>query len=123
MSPVASPSNLDRDLFAALDAQNHAALAALVTDDVRLRLGNAEAVVGKAALVDAAKALDGSIAGIRHNIKSVWAVDDVVIAELDVDYERLDGNRLTLPCCNVFHVRDGLVSDYRVYMDINPVFA
>jgi hypothetical protein len=46
-----------------------------------------------------------------------------VIAELDVHYQRLDGRRVTLPCCNVFRVRDGLVSDYRVYLDIGPVYA
>jgi hypothetical protein len=27
-----------------------------------------------------------------------------------------------LPCCNVFRLRDGFVADYRVYMDINPVY-
>jgi ketosteroid isomerase-like protein len=38
-------------------------------------------------------------------------------------YTRLDGAELTLPCCNVFRVRDGAVADYRVYMDIAPVYA
>jgi len=35
----------------------------------------------------------------------------------------LDGRKVKLPCCNVFHVRDGLVFDYRVYLDIGPVYA
>jgi ketosteroid isomerase-like protein len=50
----------------------------------------------------------------------MWSVDDVVITEMAVDYERLDGRKVTLPCCNVFRVRDGLISDYRVYLDIGP---
>jgi hypothetical protein len=33
----------------------------------------------------------------------------------------LDGAEPRLPCCNVFRLRDGLVADYRVYMDISPV--
>ena len=34
-----------------------------------------------------------------------------------------DGSRLTLPCANVFRLRDGRIADYRIYMDINPVLA
>ena len=45
------------------------------------------------------------------------------IAVMTVHYERLDGQKLSLPCCNLFGTRDGRVYDYRVYMDINPVFA
>jgi hypothetical protein len=36
--------------------------------------------------------------------------------------ERTDGRELTLPCCNVFRLPDGLVADYRVYVDIGPVY-
>jgi len=28
-----------------------------------------------------------------------------------------------LPCCNVFRMRDGLISEYRSYMDAAPVYA
>jgi ketosteroid isomerase-like protein len=123
MPQVVSPSDLVRDVFAALDAKDPAALTALMSDDVRMRLGNADAVEGRAAFLGAVSAFIGSVAGVRHAITSVWSVDDVVIAEMAVHYERLDGGKVTLPCCNVFRVRDGLVSDYRVYIDINPVYA
>jgi ketosteroid isomerase-like protein len=49
--------------------------------------------------------------------------DGTVVAVMTVHYERLDGQKLSLPCCNLFRTRDGRVHDYRVYMDINPVFA
>ena len=42
---------------------------------------------------------------------------------MTVHYERLDGQRLSLPCANIFRLRDGLIADYRIFMDINPVFA
>ena len=45
----------------------------------------------------------------------------MVVALMDVHYRRLDGGELNLPCCNVFGVRDGVVNDYRIYMDVNPV--
>jgi ketosteroid isomerase-like protein len=120
---VVSPENLVRGVFAALDAQDAAGVTARMTDDVRMRLGNADLVEGKAKFREATTAFVASITAIRHEITSMWSVDDVVIAELDVHYERLDGRKVTLPVCNVFRVRDGLVSDYRVYLDIGPVYA
>jgi hypothetical protein len=41
----------------------------------------------------------------------------------DVHHRRLDGCELNLPCCNVFRVSDGLVRDYRIHMDVNPVIV
>lgn len=123
MAQVVSPKDLVRGVFAALDAKDSAAVTARMTDDVRMRLGNADLVEGKAKLREATAAFVASINAIRHEITSMWSVDDVVIAEMDVHYERLDGRKVTLPVCNVFRVRDGLVSDYRVYLDIGPVYA
>ena len=118
-----SPQEQAREIFAALDAKDVPALAALMTDDVRLRLGNADVVEGKSAFVEASNAFNKTVAGVRHNVINVWSDGDALIVELEVDYTRLDGGELTLPCCNVFRLRDGLVSDYCVYMDITPVYA
>jgi ketosteroid isomerase-like protein len=123
MTLTVSPSDYARDLFAALDAKNVPALAALMTDDVHLRLGNAEPVEGKPAFIAASEAFNASVTAVRHHVLDVWSAGDALIVQLDVHYTRLDGQELTLPCCNVFRLRDGLVSDYRVYMDINPVYA
>jgi hypothetical protein len=35
----------------------------------------------------------------------------------------IEGQRLSLPCANIFRLRDGLVADCRIFMDIKPVFA
>jgi limonene-1,2-epoxide hydrolase len=47
----------------------------------------------------------------------------VLIAEFDVHYTRLDEGEVTLPCCNVFRLRDGLVAEYRSYIDATPVHS
>jgi hypothetical protein len=65
-----------------------------------------------------------AIADLRHKILELWEVDErTVIAIMDVYYRRLDGRELNLPCCNVFRVHDGVVDDYLIYMDVNPVAA
>jgi limonene-1,2-epoxide hydrolase len=32
-------------------------------------------------------------------------------------------DRVTLPCCNLFKLRDGAVAEYRRYIDITPVYV
>jgi ketosteroid isomerase-like protein len=118
-----APAEHVRAIFAAFDAKDVSALAAFMTDDVRLRLGNAEMVTGKPAFVEAVSAFFGSVAGFRHHLVDVWSDGEALIAELDVQYTRLDGREVTVPCCNVFRLRDGAVADYRTYIDATPVYA
>jgi ketosteroid isomerase-like protein len=118
-----SPLHHVQAIFAAFDAKDIGSLAALMTDDVRLQIGNADIVDGRAEFVEALQVFFGSVAGFRHSVTNVWSDVDAVIAELKVHYTRLDGTELTLPCCSVFRLRDGAVADYRVYMDITPVYA
>jgi ketosteroid isomerase-like protein len=118
-----TPSDRIRMMFATFDAKDVSALAALVTDDVRLRLSNAPPVQGKPAFVEAVDAFLASVGGFRHEVLNVWSDGDALIAEFDVHYTRLDGGKVTLPCCNVFRLRDGLVAEYRSYMDATPVYS
>jgi ketosteroid isomerase-like protein len=114
-----TPTDHVRRMFAAFDSKDIGALAAFMTDDVRLRLGNAEPVEGKSAFVEAVNAFLASVTGFRHEVLNVWSDGDALIAEFDVHYTRLDGREVTIPCCNVFRLRDGLVAEYRSYIDAN----
>ena len=118
-----SPTDHVRQMFAAFDSKDVSSLAAFMTDDVRLRLGNAEAVQGKSAFVEAVNAFLASVAAFRHEVLSAWSDGDALIAEFDVRYTRLDGGEVTLPCCNVFRLREGLVAEYRSYIDATPVYS
>ena len=73
-----TPTDHARRMFAAFDAKDVSGLAAFVTDDVRLRLGNAQAVHGKPAFIEEV---------------------------------------------NAFRLRDGLVAEYRSYIDATPVYS
>jgi ketosteroid isomerase-like protein len=112
-----------RRVFGTFDAQDVSSLAEFMTDDVELRLGNADAIKGKTAFVDAVNAFLGSVAGVRHDILTVYRDGDAAIVEFNVQYTRHDGRVVTLPCCNVFRLRDGLIAEYRSYIDANPVYA
>jgi ketosteroid isomerase-like protein len=110
-------------VFAAFDARDVSTLATFITDDVQLRLGNGPAVRGKADFVDEVNAFHDSVAGVHHEILYVYTDDDIAIVEFDVRYTRRDGRTVVLPCCNVFRITNGLISEYRSYVDATPVYA
>jgi ketosteroid isomerase-like protein len=121
MNDATLPDHL-REVFATFDAKDVSRLTDFVTDDVGLRLGNADAITGKKAFVDAVNAFLASVAGVRHDVLSVYSDGDAAIVEFDVHYTRHDGVVVTLPCCNVFRLRDGLIAEYRSYVDATPVY-
>jgi hypothetical protein len=112
-----------RKPFATFDAKDAATLTGFLAGDVRLGLGNARLTTRKPAFIDAYDAFVASVAGVRHVILNLWRDGNIMIAQLDVHYERLDGGEVTLPCCTVFQLCEGLVSEYRSYMDAGPVYA
>src|SRR5246127_2826935 len=119
-----SHRDLVRALIRAVDDADLNALATLTAKDVHFRFGNAAPTNTQSELLAAARSFRDAIADLRHTILDLWEVDDgTVIAIMDVQYRRLDGRELNLPCCNIFGVHDGVVDDYRIYMDVNPVLA
>lgn len=117
------PAEQAARVFAALDAKDVETLVCLVSEDVRLRLGNAEEVKGNVAFAQTARESAGSVAATHHELVDVWHDGDALICQLEVRYTRHDGQVVTLPCCNVFRIQNGFVADYQVYMDISPVYA
>jgi ketosteroid isomerase-like protein len=111
-----------RQMYAAYDAKEMSILAGLTTDDVTVRHGNGAFLEGKRSFIAEVNAFLGLVTGIRHEVLALWRDDHIVVAELDVHYLRLDGTEVTLPSCNVFRVQDGLISEYRIYMDNAPIF-
>jgi ketosteroid isomerase-like protein len=119
-----SAANTVRVLLRAVDMLDLDTIDALAAPDVHFRFGNADPTDTRSELLAAAQSFHAAVAGVRHEFVDIWEIGDgTVVAILDVHYRRLDGRELNLPCCNVFRVSDGLVRDYRIYMDINPVIA
>ena len=115
-----------RQLFAALDSGDIASALGLMTEDVAFRVGSAKPTIGKPAIEANATAMASVVESLSHHLYSVWTVEQsepVVLCEMAVTYRRYDGSQVTLPCFNVFRLQRGRVADYRIYMDVNPVFV
>jgi ketosteroid isomerase-like protein len=123
VSYILSPSDRARAIFKAFDSEQVELLAGFMADDVRFRLENAPVAVGKPAFVHAFNRFLDSVMGFWHDVVDVWVDGEMLVAELEVHYTRLDGREVTVPGCGIFRLRHGLVADYRSYIDTTPVYS
>jgi ketosteroid isomerase-like protein len=113
---------LDR-LFAAIDAKDAAAFAEFITEDGEFRFGSAPAVTGRPAIRAAVADFFSTIDGLSHSITRVWRNDASLACEGEVCYRRHDGSEIVIPFVDVFEFDDKLISAYRIYIDIAPLYA
>lgn len=113
-----------RTIFDKIDSRDPHALADLFAEDATMVFGNGEPMVGRAAVVAGSEAFLATVRGLRHHLRNEWTVADTTIAETDVTYTRLDGKDVTLPVVSIWHRGGaGLITDYRVFLDLAPVYA
>ena len=93
-----------------------------LTEDCVFRFGSAPPVTGRDGIGAAVGNFFSMIAGLQHDLQRVVADGDAIVCEGEVTYTRHDGSEITLPFCNVFEAEGGLISVYRIYIDIGPLF-
>ena len=111
-------------VFALVDKRDADGFAALFAPDGLFVFGNADPIQGPAAIAAAVRAFVATINGLRHRIVNDWRVGADTVAELSVEYHRLDGKHVTVPAVTIF-TRDGtgLITHYRIFVDLAPLFA
>lgn len=112
-----------RDLFSAIDANDAAAFVGFLTDDAVFRFGSAPGVTGREAIQEAVTGFFGSIAGCLHNVTNTLASSSTLVCEGEVTYRRLNGSDVTLPFTDVLEYDGELISHYKIYMDISPLYS
>jgi ketosteroid isomerase-like protein len=110
-------------IFADIDAFDPDKFVAHLTPEATFRFANADPVTGRAAVKEAVAGFFSSIAGLTHHILNVYEVGDIVIAQIDVEYRRLDGKSVTVPNADILVFDGDLVRDWQIYIDVTPVYA
>jgi len=110
-------------IFADIDAFDPDKFVAHLTPDATFRFANADPVTGRAAVKEAVAGFFSSIAGLTHHILNVYEVGDIAIAQIDVEYRRLDGKSVTVPNADILVFEGDLVRDWQIYIDVTPVYA
>ncbi|HEX4247114.1 MAG TPA: nuclear transport factor 2 family protein [Pseudonocardia sp.] len=113
-----------RAIFATIDRLDADGFVGALTPGVRFRFGNAEPVVGSAAVRDAVTGFFGTIAGLTHHVLEVWDTGpDVTAVRIEVEYVRTDGKHVTVPNLDVLRWQGDRVADWQIYIDLTPVFS
>jgi ketosteroid isomerase-like protein len=112
------------DLFADVDRKDAALFATYLAEDAVFRFANADEVVGKDNIETTLGAFYDSIKALSHDRQGLYEVDDTTIVWSDVTYTRFDDSQVTVPVVTIIRRNDdGLIVDYRIFMDAAPLFA
>lgn len=112
------------NMFADIDRMDAPAWAAYLAPDAVMRFGNADPVHGREACRDALAGFYETIDGLAHRIVEQWEQGNATIVEAAVTYSRKDGRDVEVPVVTIYRTdADDLIADYRVYIDLAPVFA
>ena len=111
------------NLFAAIDRKDTDGFVDHLTTDATFRFGSSPPVIGRDAIRIAVDGFFSTIAGLRHEYGMPVANGNTLFCEGDVTYTRHDDTTITLPFVDVFELEDDLISKYKIYMDIGPLYA
>jgi len=110
-------------LFASIDRMDTESFLSFIDEDATFRFGSSPAVTGRDGIGASVNSFFSMFAALRHDLQRVVADDKVIVCEGEVTYTRHDGSKITLPFVNVFEVKNKLITLYRIYIDIGPLFA
>jgi ketosteroid isomerase-like protein len=110
-------------LFKAIDAMDAARFGSFITEDGEFRFGSAPVVKGRDAIIAAVNDFFGTIDGLSHSVARVWRDEESLACEGEVCYRRKDGNDVIIPFVDVFDFDGELISSYRIYLDVAPLYS
>jgi ketosteroid isomerase-like protein len=106
-----------------IDRMDAKAFASHLADDCVLRYANNDEVIGRAAIETAIDSFFGTIKGLDHHVLQQWDIGDATIIQFEVTYTRLDDQEVTVPAVTIYRRGDELIDEYRIYVDLAPVYA
>lgn len=112
-----------RELFAAIDATDTDKFLTFLAPSAVFRFGAAAPAQGHAEIGAAVSGFFTSIAGVRHELTNVISDGERWVCEGTVSYTRHDGSGISLPFANIFEFDGELISGYRIYIEIGPLYA
>ncbi len=116
------------DFFRAIDSMDVSTLTKAFAEDGTFRFGNSETAVGRQQVEQSLAAFFSMIEGLSHDITGAWSGDweggEVKIVEAEVTYTRKDGTSTqALPVTSTIRMDGDGIKNYRVFMDLAPLFA
>lgn len=91
--------------------------------DLFYKVGAAEPLHGITACRDLLAHIYTKLEFTSHDVRAMWDIGNVVIIEMDANYNVIGENRtVTVPCCDIYRFdADGLINEWRVYPDASRI--
>ncbi len=110
------------ELFAALDRMDAQAWSDQLARDVVMCFANNAPVYGRDACRSQAVSLFDRVNSVSHHIVEQWEHGQATFTEAAVSVVKSDGDDVTIPMVTIYRTNQhGLIADYRVYMDPEPL--
>ena len=113
-----------RNYFKTVDTLDAEAIASHFTDEGAFWFSNQPPAEGKQAVRNALIEFFATIGAMHHENTGLWLGDDgdSAVWEADVTYTRKNGTQVTLPCASILRSSNDKIYDFRMNMDISPVY-
>jgi len=96
------------------------AAAYYLDDGITYTVGALPTVTGIDAVIAYVKKQSSIARWDGHTVQGSWSMPDGLIVEVQSHFTRLsDGQRLTLPCVDIYRFKAGRIVDWRVYADLS----
>lgn len=110
-------------LFDDIESMDPDRFAQHLSDEVVMRFGNAEPIHGREAVRDVWAGFCDGVDGVHHDVVERWQDGTTTIVEAQVTYTRKDSSTVTVPVVTIYRARAALIDDYRIFIDLAPLFA
>lgn len=120
----AGPETIEwlRAFYGAVDAGRYDELAAFLHEDCRCQFPTGAILEGRERILDVMRKSLGTLARVRHQLRTVWEEQNEVIFELEVTYWRTDHRTIVRPGLGVFVIDDGRIREQRLFVDSQGVW-
>jgi quercetin dioxygenase-like cupin family protein len=116
------------EFFRTIDSMDAARLAEAFTEDGTFRFGNSDPAVGRQQVAQSLSGFFSMLGGLSHELTGMWSgrweSGEVKSVEAEVTYTRKGGTRTPpLPVTSTIRMQGDRIKDYRVFMDVSPLFT
>jgi hypothetical protein len=110
-----------RAFYEVVDSMGSDAMAPLLADNVKFRMGNGPEVLGRDNVIAGSRGITKMFAGIKHDYVSVNEVDGRTFVDCWVTYTMLDDKTYVLPFLTIFERPRGDITSVKIFGDMSPL--
>jgi ketosteroid isomerase-like protein len=112
-------TKLVKELYQCIDNLDVNGLSSFLSEDIKFKFSNFDALDGKEAVLDSNRNFFSSIKGMRHTIDNIWEDGDVIICNGSVDYIRLDLTKHNIVFATKLKIKKSKIQDYLIFADVS----